>query len=364
MFGPVITSMRRASVELEVVRHEGIVEHAFDDRVPAALDAKTRLVGKLRLHVTQADCALGEVREHVGERERRGHALQRPEFRDQAVEEAFEQFPLARERAVAAAEHLVLELLELGRDVALGVLDGLPPLVVERGALGLAPRQLDVVAVHAVVGDLELRDARPAALALLELEQVPVGAGRDRAQFVERRIKARGDDAAFAQERRRRADDRATQEVVEFRLRRKVLRGGGEQGRLEPGKRRLKRRQEGESLAQRREVARPRRAQRDAREHALDVADAAQQFVQAVVAIGLDQGGDGAITAPQGFTVTQGPADPAPQFARAHGSRRAVNDACERRRPRARRGSCRARGCAASRHPSRAPRRAIRARAT
>ena len=194
--------------------------------MPAALDAHARRVRQLRHHVAQAHRALGEVREHVGEGERRSQALERREFRDQAVQQPVEQLALARERAVAAAEHLVLELLELGRDEPLGVLDRLAALVVERRALRLAARQLDVVAVHAVVGDLELGNAGAAPLAFLEVEQVRVRAGRDRAQLVERRVVARGDDAALAQERRRRRDDRAPQEILEAGLRSEV-RGRG-----------------------------------------------------------------------------------------------------------------------------------------
>ena len=35
MFGPVMTSMRRASCELQIVRHERLVDELLDDRMAA-----------------------------------------------------------------------------------------------------------------------------------------------------------------------------------------------------------------------------------------------------------------------------------------------------------------------------------------
>src|SRR5688572_5648090 len=113
--------------------------------MPAALDSKARLVGKDGLHVAQAHGALREVREHVGLRERCCHALERSELVRQAIEQAVENLPLACKRAIAAAEDLVLELLEFRRNVTLRVLDGLASHIVDRRALRLASRQLDVV---------------------------------------------------------------------------------------------------------------------------------------------------------------------------------------------------------------------------
>ncbi|MEX0734368.1 MAG: hypothetical protein WD944_04860 [Steroidobacteraceae bacterium] len=62
--------------------------------------------------------------------------------------------------------------------------------------------------MDAVVAQFQLRNPAAAALPFLEFEQVLIRAGRDRAQFVEGRIETRGDDAAIAQERRRRGDNR------------------------------------------------------------------------------------------------------------------------------------------------------------
>ena len=85
--------------------------------------------------------------------ERRGARLQRRQPLDQLVEEHFVQGPLAGKRAVACAEHAVLEALELGRDVALGVLDGLAARLVRRHPVGLVAVHLDVVTLDAVVAE-------------------------------------------------------------------------------------------------------------------------------------------------------------------------------------------------------------------
>ncbi len=288
-------------------------------------------VGKFGSNVAQAHGALGEVREHVRERERRGQALERCELRGQRVKQAVKELAFTREGAVAAAKHLVFELLELGRDVALGVLDGLAPLPVERRALRKAARQLDVVAVHAVVGDLELCQPGAAPLAILELEQVRIGAGRDRAQLVERRVVARSDDAAFAQQRGRRRDQGTRQKRVQLVPRHEIARRGGQQRRVEARERGLQPRQAGERLAQRREVPRPRRAQRDPRQDTLDVADAAQDFVQALVPVGAYQRLDRVVAGAKRLAVAERPPDPAPELARSHRGGRAVDHARERR---------------------------------
>ena len=271
--------------ELEVVRDEGIVKYALDDGMPAALDPKTRLVGKIGLHVAQAHCALSKVCKHVGLRECRGHALERCELASQAIEQGFENLPLARKRAVTAAKHLVFELLELRRDVSLRVLDGLASHVVDRRALRLASRQFDVVALDAVVPDLELAESSAAPLALLELEQVIVSTGRDRAQLVERGVVSGCDDTTLAQEGRRRRNDRALKQVMQLRARREIARGGCEEWRVEPTECRREPRQLPERFAEGREVARLRGAQCHAREHALYIADAAQNLVQGVVTV-------------------------------------------------------------------------------
>src|SRR5256885_12950622 len=63
------------------------------------------------------------------------------------------------ERAVARRQRLVLESLQLGRDVALGVLERLAAAVVGGHLGGVGVGDLDVETVHAVVGDAQVGDA-------------------------------------------------------------------------------------------------------------------------------------------------------------------------------------------------------------
>ena len=74
-------------------------------------------------------------------------------------------------------------------------------------------------------------------------------------------------------------------------------------------------------------VARPRRTQRDAREDALEVADAAQDLAQAVMAALVDQCLDRLLAPPQHVAIAQRAMQPAAQQARAHRRDRAVEHA-------------------------------------
>ena len=89
-------------------------------------------------------------------------------------------------------------------------------------------------------------------------------------------------------------------------------------------------RQQAECRAQHAEVARPRRSQRNPRQHALDVADAAQGFMQGAGAAGFDQRRNRLVAPAQFRVIAQRPLDPAAQAAGAHRGRRMVDDARKR----------------------------------
>ncbi len=82
-------------------------------------------------------------------------------------------------------------------------------MVVVRHPVGVAAADLDVVAVHAVVADLERADAGALALALFQIEQEAVAVLGQVAQFVEFGIVTAGDDAAVADQHRWGFDQRA-----------------------------------------------------------------------------------------------------------------------------------------------------------
>ncbi len=162
-------------VQLQIVRHERLIDELLHDRMAALADLDDRLVRELRRRVAQRHGALGEVRQHVERRERRRRRLQLREPLDQLIQQLVVQLFLARQCAIARAEHLVLEFLQLRRDVALGVLHGLAAVIVRRHAVGEAAIDLDVVALHAVVAEPQIRDA-----AALRARALPGRAGIDR----------------------------------------------------------------------------------------------------------------------------------------------------------------------------------------
>jgi len=95
------------------------------------------------------------------------------------------------------AEDLLLVFLQLLGDVAFGIGEGLlaDPGLGHLVLMGVA--HFDIVAEDVVVADLERRDARRLALALLDACQVILAVERDAAQVVQLGIHAVGDDAAL-----------------------------------------------------------------------------------------------------------------------------------------------------------------------
>ena len=69
MFGPVMTSSFRCTIELEVVCDERRVNDLFDDQVAATGDFNAGLVDDLRFGKSQCFRALGEGAENIEFRE-------------------------------------------------------------------------------------------------------------------------------------------------------------------------------------------------------------------------------------------------------------------------------------------------------
>jgi hypothetical protein len=130
-------------------------------------------------------------------------ALQDRDVDRQCAEQFVPQLAFQRQRALVGRQRLVLEGLQFGRDVALGVLQGLPAAVVVGDLLDVGVGDFDVEAMHLVVFDLEVGDAAALAFACFEFDQEGAAVVLDGAQFVEVGVVARGDDAAFADQQRR-----------------------------------------------------------------------------------------------------------------------------------------------------------------
>ncbi len=145
---------RTLGPELAVVGHEALPDRLIQHRVPPGVQRQRTLPIDLRARPAPMVGLVGKPEQHVQLRDRVGvldhvrHTLARP------LAQPIEQHPLALERDARGVHNPVLELLELGRDVPLRVLEGLLAGELGRRTLGLPARQLDVVAEHLVVADL------------------------------------------------------------------------------------------------------------------------------------------------------------------------------------------------------------------
>jgi hypothetical protein len=118
---------------------------------------------------------------------------------------------------------------------------------------------LDVKAVHAVVGDLERIDTRLALFLGFEIDQELVGIGGEIAQLVELGIEALADYAAVANQHRRILDDRRVEQRDDLGMRADVFGQPADQRAVERLEFALQAGQGLQCRRQCRQVARPRR---------------------------------------------------------------------------------------------------------
>ena len=129
-------------------------------------DGELVAVVDVRLDVVADRGSFGERGEHVERRQRARRGLDARRLGGDLPAQPLEDLELALEDALVGAEHLLLVLLERRRDEALATGDRLLAVVVGRHRVEVRLRDLDVVAEHAVVADLERADAGARALAL------------------------------------------------------------------------------------------------------------------------------------------------------------------------------------------------------
>ena len=140
----------------------------------------------------------------------------------------------------------------------------------------------------------------------------------DAPQLVELGIVAGRDHVTFAQQHRGFFGDGPLQQPDDVVVIAHGLRELDHQRRFYLLQHGAQRGQHADRGAQRREITRPRAAQRHAAQDALDVADGAQRFAQALEAARVDQQRQRLVAAPQFLLVGQRTIEPAPQLARAH----------------------------------------------
>ena len=249
-----------AFVQHQIVGLERFLAHRLDHRVPSALDAQAGRFVQFRLRPVQFLCTFGEGGEHVQFAQRGSAALERLEARIERIQQCVVQQLLAGQRTLACRQHLVLELLELFGDVALGAGQCLPARVVHRRLVGLALADLDVVAMHAVVAHLERGDAAARAFAGLQIDQELVRVRAQPAQLVEFGIVAVGQHAAVAELQRRLRGDGGDEQRRGVRVLAQLRRQRPQARRIQRCEMPLHLRQQRQAIAQRGQVARARRA--------------------------------------------------------------------------------------------------------
>ncbi len=283
-------------------------------------DADAGRVDQFRAVPVQALGPFGQTGQGIqfGERVRnraqaRGATL---ELGDQAVE----QGAFAGHGLLAGGEDLVLEALEFLGGVALGVFQGLAAHEATRQLRRARARDLDVIAVYTVIGDLQRGDTRGLALARLDLAQERVGIVLQCPQTIQLGIEAGADHAAVSNAQRGLLDQCGGQGRAQLVLRGQGVvqclqgrRAGAQRGQgLVQGWQALEARQQGG------QVAWPGAAEDDARQDALNIRTAGQGLAQWRGDTRFQQGGDRGLALADDGAVAQGLVQPLQQPPRTH----------------------------------------------
>ena len=244
----------------------------------------------------------------------------------QLVQQFLIQEFLTRQRTFPGSEHLVLELFELRRDIALCRLQRLAPNVLDRCFLGLQFRDFDVIAVYTVVAEFERCDTGALTLARLQVHEVLVGVFSDRPQVIEFVVITACDHAAIANQHWWVIDNGFFEQAILRFVIANLCRKLCEQGRLDAREAVLQGRQSPQCLAQRAQIAGTRRSQRDARQDALDITDTVELRLQILRCAARRHSIDCLVARFQNRPVAQRTLNPAAQQAAAHRCLAVVHD--------------------------------------
>ncbi len=276
---------------------------------------------------------LGESRQGVHRRDRLSQLLQPRRIAGDTGDQLGVEPALDRQPPLFGVQDPLLELLHLGRHVALGVGERLAAHVVGGHRRLIRARNLDRVAEDAVVAHLQGGDPGALALALFELEDVALGVRGERAVLVELGVDSGGDHPAVVETPRRLLLESA---AVGRRRDRRADRGGGrgEQPAGESRELREERRHGGQGVAQQCGLARRERADDGAGRQALEIGDARQRAPQSGEQgrIGAERA-DAVVAVRDLRQLAQRAAQPVAQQAAAGGRDRAIEHR-EQRAPR------------------------------
>ncbi len=311
--------------------------------MPSLLDIDTRVDREIRRDPVERERPFRECAEQIEFSERRRDALAIADVRQQRLQQRVVEHALAGERAVLRGQRLVFEGFQLRRDVAFGVFQRLATPIVIGNLVRLAARDFDIKAMHLVVLDPQVRDARAGAFTRFEVDQELVAVLRDVAQFVEIGVVAARDHAAVANQRRRFGRNCARQQREAFGRRFERDIDTFERCRVHLYRRKpfAQLRQGGEGIAQAGEIAWPRRQQRKPPRNSFDIRNLPQRGAQAVETRAcrrVEQRANCALPSLRDRRVARRMMQPVTQQTAAHGRAARIQQRAQRRRFRAAQG--------------------------
>ena len=169
--------------------------------MPARHDFQAGLAGELRRTPVQCQGAFAQSAQRV--QRRQGTRQLRQSWHEdlQLIQQLLKQELFSCQGALLCAQRFVLKGFQLGRDEALCVLQGLAASVISGHLVKLALGDLDEEAVHLVVLNAQIGNARARFFTRLDVEQKGIGVALDGAQFIEIGVKSACDHTAIAQQR-------------------------------------------------------------------------------------------------------------------------------------------------------------------
>ena len=169
--------------------------------MPATDNIQRHPLTDLGTHIPLARGNLGERTKHIQPRECRRHTLETPNLRPRHSAQRLEQLPLEGLNTLGSVQYLLLELLERRRDIPLRAGQRLTTLIIRRNQMRVRVRDLNEIAEHAIVADLERCNSCALTLRRLHRGNGILPTGCNRAQFVQVGVDASGDSLAFANTR-------------------------------------------------------------------------------------------------------------------------------------------------------------------
>ena len=219
-------------VQQHVVRHKGRVQKRLHHRVAALLEQNlpVEIDHRPGIAVVHGDLRKGKQDVEAGHCTR---CLLNPvELGGHGLANLVKELVFQLDGAVVRAKDAPLQLLELRRDVALAIGEGLLAYVLRGRLVLIGVGDLDVIAEHAVIADLQFRNPRAFALLGLDLRDDPLPIAHIALELVQLRAVAGFDDAALPDGKRRVLHNGAVDQLQHIVERIQILVNARKHGRL------------------------------------------------------------------------------------------------------------------------------------